>query len=80
MSATSTTPVCSTPSRGFGPLRCLLCGEVGKVSVDLDDVTDAEALQCRECDGVFGLADVRTAVEGWQRVLSFLDAAPVLNS
>jgi hypothetical protein len=75
---TSPTPTCEPVRRGFGPLRCLECGVAGKVSVDLDDMTDDEAFQCRECEGVFGVADVVAIMGQWQRVLDFVAAAPQL--
>lgn len=72
-------PVCEPVRRGFGPLRCLECGVAGTVSMDLDDMTADEAFQCRECEGVFGVADVVAMMEQWRRVLAFIDTAPALE-
>jgi transcription elongation factor Elf1 len=62
--------------RGFGPLRCISCGEEGVIRLDLDDCA---TLHCTDCEAEFGLDDVRALIAKWQRVVDWLDAtAPTL--
>ena len=47
----------TTTARGFGQLPCPMCGEWGKVAVELAELTKGDACKCLECDAEFGLAD-----------------------
>lgn len=82
MNATTTTPAtvpsCSPVRRGFGAMPCPKCGESATINIDLDDLHGDEALQCRECENTFGLADVRDFIETWNRVLAWIDQAPAI--
>lgn len=69
----------TTVQRGFGPLPCPKCGESGKVSLDLDDLTGDESCQCRECDEVFPLSLIREIAAKWARVLTWIDSAPEIS-
>src|SRR4051812_48695891 len=66
-------------TRGFGNLRCPLCGKTGVIAVLLDEVTNAAAMMCRQCSGDFNLEAVRNVVGSWKLVLDWLDKAPVLS-
>lgn len=62
--------------RGFGALPCPKCGEDGAcITLDLSDL---ETCHCPECDGDFGLGDVRDLISKWSAVLKWVDAAPAL--
>lgn len=79
--ATNAVPTCRPVKRGFNYLPCPRCGqEEATVSIDLHDLTDPEAIQCRDCDATFGIEEVRDIVAKWQRVLLWIDSAPELPS
>lgn len=65
--------------RGFGLLRCPLCGAEGTISLDLDEVTHETSLQCRECEETFGVDTVRDTICAWNMVLAWINSAPALK-
>jgi hypothetical protein len=76
MNAThSTTPKTEAPSirRGFPGLRCPLCGSDDVQSLDLDDLT---TFRCAGCEESYSAGDVRELMAAWQRVLTWIEAAP----
>ena len=78
MAASQTKPE-ATPAarRGFAGIRCPLCGSADDVqSLDLDDLS---TFRCGGCDEQYSLDDVRQLVASWQRVLTWIDAAPVVE-
>jgi uncharacterized protein (DUF983 family) len=59
-------------TRGFS-CPCPKCGD-DTVTVQLADVSQ---LHCTGCEEDLDLDDIRALVEGWGRVLAWLDTAPV---
>jgi hypothetical protein len=53
---------------------CIKCGEEATVRLDLSDL---DSFVCCSCDAEFTTADVRATLAEWQRVLSWIEAAPV---
>jgi hypothetical protein len=69
-----------TPAkRGFGALTCPCCGEEGRITLDLDEVTGDQAFTCPGCENTFGVAVVRVMITRWQRVLDWIDACPAVE-
>ncbi len=66
----------TTTKRGFGTLRCLLCGAEGGISLHL---TEIDSVHCHECGDEFSLADLRDVVGRWQKVLQWCESAPALE-
>lgn len=64
----------AAPARGFGQLPCPLCGADATVRLDLDDLA---TFNCCECSEDFTADDLRAIIAQWQRVLNWLDTAPV---
>jgi transcription elongation factor Elf1 len=60
--------------KGFGPLPCIRCGQEASISLDLDDCS---TFRCGECEESFDVCDLREHLARWQRVLAWVDAAPV---
>lgn len=69
----------TSPPRGFPGLPCLRCGEVGDVNLNLNEITGDEALYCGNCDAKYGLDEVRDTVATWQKVLAWVDLAPIVE-
>ena len=66
-------PAAAEPAKGFGNLRCCECGEVGNISLDLDDL---KTFNCPECDANFNREAVEefiTEADTWRSVLLWLD-------
>ena len=72
-------PATEAKPRGFGNLPCIRCGEECTVSIDLNDMTGDEALQCRECEATYSLADVQAVMNKWAPVLAWIETAPELT-
>jgi len=62
--------------RGFPRARCLWCSEDDSVVMNLADVT---AFRCQECEAEWTVEDVAQIVSDWQRVLAWVDQAPVIE-
>ncbi len=63
-------------AKGFGHLRCPLCGEEATITLDLDDCAN---MTCPECGDSFTADHVREMIDAaakWRKVLAWLDAAP----
>ena len=75
---TCTTPIPGQPvKRGFPGLTCFKCGETDCISLaGLSDLSADDAFTCRECNTDFSAADVREMLDGWSRLLAWIDAAP----
>jgi transposase-like protein len=73
MATNETTPTTQPVQRGFGNLRCLLCGETSVIRLDLDDVS---RFICGECEGEFTCEDVKTMLDDWRKVLAWIALAP----
>lgn len=56
----------------FAGLKCLCCGEVDVVSIDLDDL---KTFRCRECSDEFDKDAVAEQVEKWAKVMEWIDKA-----
>jgi hypothetical protein len=65
-------PTTSPAPKGFGPLRCLLCGAEGGISLHL---TDLQSVHCHECSDEFSVATLRDHVARWSRVVAWIDLA-----
>jgi hypothetical protein len=63
--------------RGFAELRCPLCGTADVQRLDLDDLY---TFHCSGCDEEYTTDDVRQLLRQWQRVLTWIEAAPPLLS
>jgi hypothetical protein len=78
MESTTATRPADQPTRvkrGFRGICCILCADAEAViSLDLDD---CHTLRCGACDDTFTLEDVREHVAAWQRVIAWVDAAPL---
>jgi transposase-like protein len=77
----ATIPMNTTPNspanRGFPGLRCPLCGTTDDVqTLDLDDL---QTFRCAGCDEQYTTDDVRELLAAWQRVLTWIDAAPIAD-
>lgn len=57
-------------TNGFGPLPCIKCGEQSAITLDLSDLG---TLHCEECDNTYMLAEVRAALDKWDRVIDWID-------
>jgi hypothetical protein len=62
-------------ARGFPDLDCPCCGNQGSVTVHLGDLHE---FHCGECDADFDSATVLEFIDKWQRVLAWIELAPVL--
>ena len=77
---TAAQPTPATTARGFGLLRCPLCGNAeANISIDLANLTADDACKCPECGETFSLDTVRESIAAWQRVLTWIDTAPAIN-
>ena len=61
--------------RGF-KVNCPFCGEDGNLRLEVEDV---HSLTCSSCDAEFTTEDIRQVIDGWRRLLAWLDAAPELG-
>lgn len=52
---------------------CPKCLEEAAVSLDL---TDGDTLACPECDETYSAATVRELVDGWAKLLPWIEAHP----
>lgn len=69
-------PAPQAASRGFGNLRCPLCGETATIAVDLDDLA---RFRCDSCEDEFGIPDVNrliVAADRWDDVLAWIESGP----
>ncbi len=63
--------------RGFRGVRCPLCGSADDTqTVELDNL---DTFHCAGCDSEYTADDLREAIAAWQRVLTWIDAAPALE-
>ncbi len=62
--------------RGFSGICCIKCGESDCVAIDLHNLTGDESISCAQCNTSFGLDDVRSLINQWQRVLAWVALAP----
>ena len=53
-------------------VRCIKCNESGSVSVDVD----TGEIWCGACSECYAVEDVREAVEGWIRLIPWIQAHP----
>jgi transcription elongation factor Elf1 len=60
-------------ARGFGNLRCPLCGEEGLISLDLDD---GATFRCGQCEDTFDAKAARAMIDPWERVLAWVSTCP----
>jgi hypothetical protein len=74
--ATVTEPTTAPAKRGFGVLPCIRCGQDASISIDLDDCA---TFRCGECEESFDACDLREHLEKWQRVLAWVEQAPVVR-
>lgn len=65
-------PQTDNVKRGFN-VCCLACGEEGCISIDADDLL----IRCLRCEEEFTGADIRERLSGWDKLLSWLDTAPL---
>jgi hypothetical protein len=62
--------------RGFGQLPCPKCGADATVSVYLDELA---VFHCCDCDEDVTREEIEDVIRRWQRVLSWLDTAPLME-
>lgn len=73
------TLACDAPTPTAFTLPCPKCKCAdASVSVHLAFLDD-DCFTCAECDGEFGCGDVRRTINAWERVLSWLAAAPTFG-
>lgn len=54
-------------------VRCILCGQVNCVNLDVED---GKTFHCTQCDETFDAGDVDTAVNNWLKVLAWAEHHP----
>lgn len=54
----------------------VICPRCMKEETVTVDVADGDTLHCNGCDEEFTVADVRAVVEGWSKLLPWLEAHP----
>jgi len=56
-----------------------LCGQQGRITVNLGDIDLNDGLHCEECSEDFGTDTIREMLAGWTKCLAWLDAAPPIE-
>lgn len=57
------------------PVPCLYCDD-GLVHMAVGNVDGDEAFHCKNCKKSWGVQDARNLVEGWSRLLEWLEGIP----
>lgn len=57
-------------------VKCILCGESGRVRVDVETAD----IHCNDCDGAYDAALVRETIAGWEKVLPWIESHPALTA
>jgi hypothetical protein len=78
MNATQNPSEPRTILRGFAELRCPLCGTA--TDAQRLDLADLYTFHCSGCEEEYTIDDVRQLLRQWQRVLTWIEAAPPLVS
>lgn len=66
----------ATPARKGFPIRCLHCGEWNTTRIDADDLCK---FACTACDNETTAEEARALVDGWSRMLAWIETAPAYS-
>lgn len=64
---------------GWGLLPCPRCGEKATISINLANLTEEDACKCNECEGEFGVDNIRYLLLQWTPVIQWISQAPELK-